>query len=155
MSEAKQTGTTRREMLVSSAGLMMALTVGAGVLGMISGCQTAKEKDPMVTTGVINIGQASDFPAGSANSSFLAKNGIVVVNDSGTRFAIRPRCTWAPAPLKWDAKTNQFVCDAHGCRFDLLGRPIKGPAKRPLAGVVAMTQTDGTLTVDLGKLYAM
>jgi nitrite reductase/ring-hydroxylating ferredoxin subunit len=125
------------------------------MLGAFSGCQTAKEKEPVVTTGVVNIGPSGNFPAGTANTVFQAKYGIVVVNDSGTPLAIRPQCTFAPAPLKWDPRTVQFVCAAHGCRFDLLGRVTKGPATRNLGGVVAQPQADGTLTVDLNKLYGM
>jgi Rieske Fe-S protein len=83
--------------------------------------------------------------------AFLETHGIAVVNNGGTPLVILPRCTHRPAPLKWK---GGFSCDAHGCRFDMLGRVLEGPAKKSLKGVVPQQGEDGTLTVDLAKLHA-
>jgi len=37
----------------------------------------------------------------------------------------------------------------------MLGIPVKGPATKPLALVACKTEADGTLTVDLTKLYGL
>lgn len=146
---------TRREVLGRTVAGAAAIAVVSGGCGALGGCQVEKKKEAMVMTGVVNIGPASNYPAGTANTALVAKYGIVVVNDSGTPLAIRPKCTHMGCIAKWDAADFEFECPCHGSRFDLLGMPVKGPAKRALPAVVPERQPNGTLTVDLDKLYAM
>jgi Rieske Fe-S protein len=130
------------------------------VMGALAGCEVKKEKAAVITAGVVNLGPAGDFPAGDANTNFVARYGIVVTNASGTPLAIRPVCTHVggvvkggAAVAKWNPSIDQFECSAHACRWDLLGRVTKGPATEPLPGVAARREGDGTLTVDLSRLY--
>ena len=141
---------TRREALATVAA-------GAAVVscGCLAGCQTEKEKPPLITSGVVSLGPASEFPAGGAYTRFVETYGIVVVNDSGTPLAIRPKCTHKGCTAKWNPKDAQFECPCHGSRFNLLGQPLQGPATRPLPAVPLQAQADGTVSVDLTKLYSL
>ena len=145
-------GVSRREVLG-------ALTVlgAAGVLGgcgMLGSMSKKEEVPPAVTTGVINIGPASEYRAGTATARYWVTYGIVVANDSGPVVAIRPRCSHKGCLVNWHPEHLSYTCPCHGSEFDLIGRVIKGPAAKPLPGVVCVKQADGTLTVDLDKLYA-
>jgi Rieske Fe-S protein len=149
-----QSTVTRRDVLVNAAGVGAAIAVAGCACGALGGCELNKDKPKVTTTGRVNIGPAADYPAGTANTSQLAKYGIVVTNDSGVPLAIRPKCTHKGCTAKWDEKDFRFECPCHGSEFNLLGQAIKGPAKNPLPSVVAQRQPDGTLEVDLDKLYA-
>ncbi len=137
---------TRREILAGTAALCAASCLG--------GCEMENKKETTITTGVVNIGPASQFPAGTVSDAYHVHYGILVTNDSGAPLALRPRCTHAGCTVAWKEKEFEFVCPCHGSKFDLLGEPIHGPAKAPLPGVAAVKQPDGTLTVDLDVLYA-
>ena len=148
-------GLSRREILGTAVSLTV-LGVTAGVTGSLGGCGLIQEKEipPQVTTGVVNVGPAKDFPAGGANTKFWELYGIVLTNDSGTVLAVRPRCTHKGCLATWQADHQRFGCPCHGSQFDMLGKVLKGPAVRNLPSVVAEKQPDGTLAVDLTKLYA-
>jgi Rieske Fe-S protein len=140
---------TRRDALATTSLLATAACTG------LCGCAAmSHEKKAAVTSGTVDIGPPSNFPAGTVNSSFLDRYGILVVNDSGTPIAIRPKCTHMGCIAKWNPTDLEFQCPCHGSRFDLLGRPTKGPAKKPLPALAATPTQTGTLTVDLDKLYA-
>ena len=96
---------TRREVLVNTAGVGAAIAVAGCGCGALTGCEElGKEKPKVITTGSVNIGPATDYPAGTANTSQLKKYGIVVTNDSGVPLAIRPKCTHKGCNAKWDDK---------------------------------------------------
>jgi Rieske Fe-S protein len=140
---------TRRDVL-RVAGATAAATYAGGWL---AGCQGMLPA-PDATTGTVNIGPASDYPAGTANMKYQVKYGILVANDSGTRVALRSKCTHLGCTnLAWVESIRGYECPCHHSKFDLLGIPIAGPAKKPLAKVVCNQESDGTLTVDLTKLY--
>ena len=142
---------TRREVLVRSASGAVALAV----VGTVAGCMTQEEKKPLITSGAVNIGPASDFPAGTASTRFVDIYGIVIVNSSGDPLAVHPKCTHKGCIAQWKEAHHEFVCPCHGSRYDLVGRVTKGPALRPLPAILAERQPDGTLMVNLTKLYAM
>ncbi|HVX83658.1 MAG TPA: ubiquinol-cytochrome c reductase iron-sulfur subunit [Phycisphaerae bacterium] len=137
---------TRREAL-AAGGLCVGLA--------LCGCSSQHHKEPTITTGVVNLGPASDYPAGSATTKWMQQYGITVVNQSGVVVAIRSKCTHNGCLAPWNDDEQQFVCPCHGSRFDMLGRVIKGPAKKPLPAEATQPGPGGTITVDLGKLYAM
>lgn len=43
--------------------------------------------------------------------------------DKPYRCPLNPTCA-----AMWNERTQAFVCQCHGCRFDLKGNVIKGPA---------------------------
>lgn len=56
-----------------------------------------------------------------------------VLTPDGARFIVYdPRCTHLGCPFRWDARLNQFVCPCHTAVFNVDGRPVMGPAPRPL-----------------------
>jgi cytochrome b6-f complex iron-sulfur subunit len=141
---------TRRDLLVAAGAVAVASCAA------LQGCQIQeKDKPTLITTGTVNIGPASDFPAGRANLKFLTTYGIIIANDSGTRVAIRPKCTHQGCIAEWDEKARGYECPCHGAKFTMLGIPLPGPAKKPLPLVACAVEADGTLTVDLTKLYGL
>jgi len=140
--------------------LMQGLTVGAGMVvlgGALSGWQQNQVAEPkeMVTHGQVNIGLPSKYPAGTVSKEYLARNGFAVANESGTIIALRLRCTHLGCAVAWQQDRDLFVCPCHASTFDILGRVVHGPARKPLPAVVAQKNADGTLTVDLDKLFAI
>jgi Rieske Fe-S protein len=140
---------TRRDVL-KAAGATAAATCTAG---LIAGCQ-GMFASPEITSGTVNIGPASDYPAGTANMKYQEKYGIIIANDSGTRLALRSKCTHLGCTnLAWVESLRGYECPCHHSKFNLLGIPTAGPAKKPLAKVVCGQEPDGTMTVDLTRLY--
>lgn len=123
----------------------------------LAGCAGAhsSESKGMTTSGVVNLGPASDYPAGSVSTKWLKTYGIVVSNATGTIVAIRPVTTNAdkPQPVTWDAKEFLFT-GKDNAQYDQLGQPIKGEHK-PLPAIQTMRGGDNTIQVDLTRLYAM
>jgi Rieske Fe-S protein len=146
---AGECGVTRRAVLGAAAGLT--------VLGALGGCGVLgkkEEKVPAIMTGVVNIGAGTEYRAGTAAVKYWETYGFVVANDGGTVVAIRPRCSHRGCLANWHPEHLSYECPCHGSMYDLIGRVIKGPALKPLPAVVCVKQADGTLTVDLDKLYA-
>jgi hypothetical protein len=129
---------------------------GAAIAFFLLACQQQHEKKPeIITTGILDLGPASDFRAGTASTRFLEHYGIMVTNDSGTPLVLRPICARDGAMVNWDDRHNEFVCPQDGSTFDLLGRPLKGPCKVPLRALPAERTPEGTLRIDLAKLNSL
>ncbi len=144
------TQVTRRDVLRTAGATAAAAYAG----GLLAGCQGMLPA-PEATSGIINLGPASDYPAGTASMKYQVKYGIIIANDSGTRVALRSKCTHLGCTnLAWVESIRGYECPCHHSQYNLLGIPTKGPAKKPLAKLVCVQKPDGTLTVDLTKLYA-
>jgi Rieske Fe-S protein len=141
---------TRREAL-ACAGAVAAISCAGGLW---SGCQ-AKAKAVTITSGTVNVGPAADFPAGTVSAKFLEHYGMYLANESGTRVAIRPKCTHQGCTVKWVVGDREYECPCHHSKFSMLGLPLAGPATKPLALVTCTEEMDGTLVVDLTKLYSL
>jgi cytochrome b6-f complex iron-sulfur subunit len=59
---------------------------------------------------------------------------VVVRTESGYR-ALSAVCTHLGCVVRWKKGRRQFFCPCHGGRFDLDGRVLGGPARRPLAAL--------------------
>jgi len=56
-----------------------------------------------------------------------------VVTPDGKQFIVfDPRCTHLGCPYRWDSNLGRFVCPCHTAVFNMDGRPVMGPAPRPL-----------------------
>jgi Rieske Fe-S protein len=44
-------------------------------------------------------------------------------------------CTHFGCRVQWDAAAGVYECPCHQARFDADGRPVAGPARRPLRGL--------------------
>ena len=140
---------SRRDLLKGAAAAV-SLSVISTSLG---GCETTPEKPKLITTGVVNVGPARDYPAGTVSMAYAPTHGIALANDSGTVLAININCTHKHCTTKWDNTKNQFIFPCHGSQFGLMGQVVKGPATQPLSGIAAMRNADGTLSVNLDKLF--
>ena len=128
---------------------------GAAIAFFLFACQQPEKKPEVITTGVVDLGPASNYHAGTADTRFLERYGIVVTNDSGTPVVVRPICAKDGAVVNWDQKKGEFVCPKDDSTFDLLGRPLHGPSKVPLRALPAERGIDGELRIDLAKLNAL
>jgi cytochrome b6-f complex iron-sulfur subunit len=158
MSENSDSQILRRNVVKGAAGVGLTV-LGAGVLATggcgLTGDRPTEEKKPLITTGIINLGAPANYPAGTVSNKFLSMYGIAISNDSGTITVIRPVCTHKGCVAVWHWDKNLFICPCHGSNFDIEGQPVKGPAKKNLARVPVIENADGTLSVDLDKLYRM
>lgn len=57
---------------------------------------------------------------------------ILLVHDGGRYFAVGSTCTHLGCDVDYGAAVRRIVCPCHGSEYDLRGRNLKGPAKRPL-----------------------
>jgi nitrite reductase/ring-hydroxylating ferredoxin subunit len=58
---------------------------------------------------------------------------IMLIRDAKTSVrGLNPTCTHKKTRLRYDPRKKVLVCPKHGCRFDLKGKPLRGPAKKPL-----------------------
>lgn len=149
-----ETQLTRRDViktgLATTAGVALSTTLLAGCMN-----DKIREKPAKIITGKVNIGPARQYPAGTVSLAYMEAHGIAIANDSDTVIAIRPVCTHAGCAAPWHEELNKFVCPCHRSTFNLLGLVLTGPARKPLPEVIAQKNDDGTLTVDLDKLYAI
>lgn len=70
---------------------------------------------------------------------------IYLVVENGPQVApygIVPICTHRPHQLRWNSDLEQFVCPAHGARFDYRGRVTRDPAREDLKLIKVETQGD-------------
>ena len=152
-SEVDQKNMARRAVLQGMAGLGLTVLGGSA----LSGCGETgpKEDHPAITHGVVPIGRPADFPAGTVSNRLMGTYGIAISNDAGTITAIRPVCTHKGCTAGWDWTKNLFICPCHGSHFDIQGQPVKGPATKNMARLTVIANADGTLAVDLDRLYAL
>ena len=142
---------TRREVLRAAGATAAATCAGS----LLTACQDYLPA-PEASAGAVNIGPASDYPAGTASVKYQVKYGIIIANDSGTRIALLSKCTHLGCTnLAWVENIRGYECPCHHSKFTILGVPTAGPAKKNLAMVSCKQEPDGTLTVDLTKLRSL
>ena len=98
----------------------------------------------------VRIGHVDEvFRDGAARMITIGDETIAVVRDPATASisAMRMHCTHAGCPLELHA--NTFRCHCHGGAFDLHGKVIAGPPKRPLRHV-DVVMDGATIYVRLG-----
>ncbi len=76
----------------------------------------------------------------------IDKNILVVRTGEDTFLAVDIKCTHKGCDVKYEDKTNMFICPCHDSRFDLNGVPKSGPAKKPL-GVYKTSFKNGEVTI--------
>ncbi|MEI8133817.1 MAG: Rieske (2Fe-2S) protein [bacterium] len=62
----------------------------------------------------------------------MEKDLLVVHMQDDTYLAIDIKCTHKGCEVKFEDKSNMFVCPCHDSRFDINGKPKSGPATTPL-----------------------
>ncbi len=62
---------------------------------------------------------------------------VVLVRQGDQVKAFSAKCTHKDCVVKWQAAQKQLVCPCHKSAFDLTGKALSGPAKKPLAPLPA------------------
>jgi len=93
------------------------------------------------------VGEVSDSPPGSSRVVYYAGDQVAIFNVGGDFYAVSNRCPHANGLLAEGVIEAGFViCPSHGSRFDLAsGRPLEGPAARPLRTYSVRVEQNGVL----------
>ncbi len=144
MADSQKQEPTRRRFLGLSVGIAAASTCGCALFA-------TKRKPDLVlgpVGGVLTIPEArfSDL-AGSRDSVLLLNKAssqkILLVREApNSYFAVSSTCTHLSCDVGYTAAIGRIVCPCHGSEYDLLGRNMKGPAKRPLRQYTVRVQAD-------------
>jgi cytochrome b6-f complex iron-sulfur subunit len=81
-----------------------------------------------------------------AEMLLVAGRPVVVVNTGEGFAALSAVCSHLGCVVKWKKGRRQLVCPCHGGRFDLEGRVLGGPARRPLARLT-VEESEGRVVV--------
>ncbi len=141
---------SRRDLLQTTVKLSVA---GAAVAGL-AGCGVWNRPEAQITSGLVSVGLAADYPSGTVSTAYLTTYGIALANDNGTFLAIHPKCTHLGCMVPWNDKTKQFECPCHGSRYDIRGQVVHGPAQMAMRSVTPKQLANGALAVDLDQLYS-
>jgi len=57
---------------------------------------------------------------------------VLLVRAAGRYFALSSTCTHLGCDVDYGVDSHRIICPCHGSEFDLEGRNLKGPARRPL-----------------------
>lgn len=77
----------------------------------------------------------------------LYKEGVFLVSAGGKLLALSARCTHLGCTINYDPVCRGFRCPCHGSRFDLSGKRVAGPARKPLRKLPIKRQTNGDIVV--------
>jgi cytochrome b6-f complex iron-sulfur subunit len=72
--------------------------------------------------------------------------GFIIGKDDNGPYAISGKCSHAGCTLS--VRENRLVCPCHGSVFDSYGRPVSGPAGKPLERYPVIPGSDGRLYIE-------
>lgn len=102
----------------------------------------------------IRLGRIDEMPSGEVDTAWVHQWGIYLIRwatpEGETIAALRVACTHLGCMTHWDAALRQFVCPCHGSAFDMEGKRLRGPARRPLERC-AVRLRDGLVEVNLRR----
>ena len=100
------------------------------------------------------VGPPSDFQEDTVDSRFVEANGVFVVNEAGTIYALIAICTHLGCPPNWLEAQNKFKCPCHGSGYYRNGINFEGPTPRPLErAAIAIDPDDGQILVDKAQKF--
>jgi len=136
----KKAPVTRREVLLA------AVPGGIAVAGIVGGAGAMLMRPAPRDPGrIMRVCALGDMDVGGQ----VVLPEVLVVRDQSSVHAISMRCTHLGCGLV--RHERGFECPCHGSLFDDVGRPLTGPAKKPLPWY--RVQLDrGTVLVDLGTV---
>ncbi|MGD8603630.1 MAG: Rieske 2Fe-2S domain-containing protein [Anaerolineales bacterium] len=100
--------------------------------------------------GIFDVGDASQYPAGSVTPVEAGRFYLVRLEDGGF-LAIYRRCTHLGCAVPFEPAQGQFVCPCHGSAFTTDGDVLNAPAPRPLDLFEISLSGSGSLIVDTGQ----
>lgn len=133
---------SRREVLIGIAGV-----AGFGAVAAILARYVRPAAERHAKT--VDLGTIEEvFGATHHRVLTLAGEPVILVRDEGSDLrAYSMRCTHAGCPLEF--RGNGIRCSCHGGAFDLHGKPVAGPPKRPLASIPVMVSQQGHVLVHI------
>lgn len=96
-------------------------------------------------TGRVRVGSMAELealPVGTVVERFAEAEGFYLIRAPEGWLALDARCTNLGRRVEWRARTESadspeaggfFLCSQEGCRYDLYGEVLKGPAPYPLS----------------------
>jgi cytochrome b6-f complex iron-sulfur subunit len=128
--------------------------MGIGAVAVVStyclgGC---KANEPGIT-GPANVDFTLDLTA-AANSAlksfggYVYNSGVIVAHTPSGYVAVSLQCTHQGNTVYYDGNSNDFICPAHGSKFNTSGGVINGPASSPL------TRYNTSLNGDSLRVYS-
>ena len=142
MSLAHQDSSRRRFHLGVISTLMGGIGAALGIpaAGYLLVPGSAKKKDDWVE--VTDIGKLPDGRPEEIVFQRNRKDGWKILSErtsawvakkpDGQVIAFAPSCTHLGCAFHYDEKSNVYLCPCHTSTFDLEGKPLEGPAPRPL-----------------------
>jgi cytochrome b6-f complex iron-sulfur subunit len=82
------------------------------------------------------VGTVADLDKSGSLAVKIGGEDAIVIRDpanSANLIAVNATCTHKGCKVKWESSEKRFDCPCHGADFDTAGKPVKGPAKTPLA----------------------
>lgn len=121
---------SRRNFLCSLAGAAAVLLVGG------EAARSTVLATPRLN-GSYRVPGAGTLLPGTALAFLMQPNntpGIVLVTPQGELRAFSAICTHMGCTVAWESKgeNTRLHCPCHGSNFDLAGKVVNGPAKKPL-----------------------
>lgn len=75
------------------------------------------------------------------------KRGIYLIKRERDLYALSAHCSHLGCIVNFDQKTHQFHCPCHGSIFDIQGKRLAGPARRPLSNLPVKFEKNGNVLV--------
>jgi len=82
-------------------------------------------------------------------STVTYKEGVYLVKDGPTPYALSSTCTHLGCTLNYDVVAERFRCPCHGSVFDRSGKRLSGPATKDLRRIPLSQAENGDLVVVL------
>ena len=118
--------------------------IGIGAaFALTSGCLASCTKTTLAVDFSLNLDDAANV-ALKTNGGYVIKNGVVIARDtSGNYAAATVVCSHQQqSEVVYNKTTNEWLCNAHGARFDLAGKGLNNNGNGGLT--VYQTAVSGT-----------
>jgi cytochrome b6-f complex iron-sulfur subunit len=141
---------SRRRLITYLLGFSVVATLG-GVLTPVIGYLWPPSRVSGAGSGRVQVGAASDFPAGQGKVVPVNDKPAIVVNTTqGGVKAFSAICTHLGCIVEWDPNRQVILCPCHDGRFNpVTGAVISGPPPSPLPQL-ALTVEDEAVYVSEG-----
>lgn len=126
------------------------LLTGLLLQSCLTGCAKAADTTPQPTIS-FNISWNDPQHANlKTTGGYTEAQGVLIAHvKDGSFVAVSIACTFEGTKLVYRLSSNQFYCATDGSTFDLQGKPVGGPATKPLTlyTVISSKSTAGLFTI--------
>ena len=130
--------------------------VAFGASMLAAGTATARFMFPNVLfepPSSFRAGRPEEFQVGLVDERFKESNGVWLVRDQESIYALSTTCTHLGCTPNWLAAEQKFKCPCHGSGFYITGINFEGPAPRPLERFSIRLAEDGQVVVDKSQKF--